>query len=167
MSDKTRRDVDQEIAQRAASDAERDVDTLLVTEPNSIEAVHSIAHNHEILREVGTATGVPVVEMHTWLAEQREWISDGARGVEDPGGEHVILILRSVFIEHDTRAARTDANHRLDLRPVRLGVDPERASHGHASGVIRLGKDTERRVVRVRATAHHGEATGWVTPDVT
>lgn len=56
--------------------AERGIETLLVLEPNSIEAVHSIAHNHQALREIGVVADVEVLDMHGYLAEQidRGWL---------------------------------------------------------------------------------------------
>ena len=45
-------------------------------EPNSIEAVNSIAHNHQALREIGVVADVEVLDMHGYLAEQidRGWL---------------------------------------------------------------------------------------------
>jgi lysophospholipase L1-like esterase len=56
--------------------AERGIATLLIAEPNSLEAVHSLAHNHVVLRELAAATGVDVLDMHEYLADQldRGWL---------------------------------------------------------------------------------------------
>jgi hypothetical protein len=56
--------------------AERGIESLLVAEPNSIEAVHSIAHNHVVLAGLAADMDVELLDMHEYLAHQidRGWL---------------------------------------------------------------------------------------------
>jgi len=49
----------------------RGIPTLLVLEPNSLESIsHELEPNHRIMRQVGAATGTPVVDMMAALAAE-------------------------------------------------------------------------------------------------